>query len=246
MLAGAAACALVLAYTRFAPEEEPPPRSAKKAQKAKDQLPGGLKEEDLTAKFAVYEGTPKNAFVPLISGKGAGTLGVIGGVNTGMDTKLTGGEANWFYTGNIEVNGRAQALLENTSTGEAVYLSPGEKLKGVSTLREITPSHVVFIGPSGPSTVKLHDPTELKAGANVIANGGVAPLNPAGALSGPIGGQLPGVNPGMAQGPNGLIQPNGLAVQPDPNSQGGDQGRRNRGGRGRNRGNFGGGFGGNE
>lgn len=242
MLIGAAACAVMLAYKQFAGGSDEPAASTKRKAPAKLASASDLyTKEDFaatTATFASYKEPARNAFLPLVHS--ASAHGVPGA--NGLTSEITGGEANWFYTGNIEVNGRAQALLENTVTGESVYLSRGDKFKNNATVVDITPDQVVFSAPTGRVVAKLNDPTELKRATGVGTNGGVAPMNPANGLVGPIGGSpmagLPGaINP--ATGQPMLTPMNGMAAQPDPN-QGGGNGRR----RGRRGGGGGGNFGG--
>jgi uncharacterized membrane protein YgcG len=241
MLIGAGACAIMLAYKQFSVDDTPPASTAHKAKKTSAKTNDLYTEADTKAHFAVYNEPPKNAFHPLLS-SGPVSKGLPGG----LATSLTGGEANWFYTGSIEVDGRAQALLENTSTGESVYLARGEKFKNVATLQDIQPDKVVFLGPEGKVEAKLNDPTELKRGPGVLANGGVAPMNPGG-FTGQIGGQLPGLNAGIDPNtgqPSMSPYNNGMTVQTDPNQGGGfgrGRGRGGRGGRGGGGGNFGGG-----
>jgi len=241
MLIGAAACAVMLAYKQFAGGSDEPAASTKRKAPAKIASASDLytKEdfEATPASFEVYKEPAKNAFLPLVHGA------TVHGPQGGLTSEITGGEANWFYTGNIEVDGRAQALLENTVSGESVYLSRGDKFKHNATVVDITPDQVVFSAPTGRVVAKLNDPTELKRAAGVGASGGIAPMNPANGLVGPIGGGpmagLPGaINPATGQP---MMNPaNAIgAAQPDPN-QGGGNGRR----RGRRGGGGGGNFGG--
>jgi len=236
MLLGAGACALVLAYNQFlAGSGDTPPPMRKKTVKKAAVNSSLYTPEDTKAKFAVYTEPVRNAFMPLVAGRNTQAKGP-----GSIDSLITGGEANWFYTGNIEVNGRAQALLENTGTGEAVYLAKGEKFKGTATVQDITPEHVVFSGPNGLVVAKLNDPTELKRNAGVGATNNVAPMNPANGLVGPIGGNPMASAPGAIDPTTGqpMVTPfNGMTGQPNPNA--GGFGRRGRGGRGR--GGFGGG-----
>jgi len=234
MLIGAAACAAMLAYNQFMGGSAAPAPMTKRKAPAKASTASSLyTKEDSTAKFAVYTEPVKNAFQPVLTSTAPHVQ-----ANGGINSVVTGGEGNWFYTGNIEVNGRAQALLENTASGQSVYLAKGEKFKGNATVVDITPEQVVFEAPTGRVVAKLNDPTELKRAPGVGAMGSVAPMNPANGLVGPIGGNPMATLPGAIDPNTGqpMMAPmNGFPAQTDSNQGNG----RRRGGRGR--GGFGGG-----
>lgn len=200
-----------------------------KTEKATNFLP-----EDYTAKFASYTVPVKSAFTPLVAkAKPTAPVAVPGNnLPSGvLSPALTGGEGNWMYTGYAEVDGVRQGLLENRATNESVFLRPGQKWKQL-TVRSVATENMVVTGPDGANvTIPISDiANEQKTNSNVVPpGGGVPPVNPAGALRGPIGGaaaQIPG-------DPN--ANPNSLQVQPD-GSMGsmenmGGNGRRGRRGR---------------
>ena len=179
-------------------------------------------EEDYEAKFASFKKAPRDAFRPLVEKKNtnARTAAALGaGVLPG---DLTGGEANWVYTGYASLNGVRQGLLENSSSGESVFLVVWQRWRAL-TVQTIGAEEMIVTGPTGTAvTIPIGDTaTEQTPTPGVVApNGGTAPLNPAGALAGPIGG-VPG-------GPN----PVDLRVEPDAsqtqNAQRGPGGRRRR------------------
>ncbi len=114
-------------------------------------------DEDRKAHFDPISAPIKNAFVPLVK-KMSGTGGA-GSPNTGgVPNQFAGGEANWTYTGSVEVDGVLQALLENRSTGEGVFLRVGDTWKGVQVI-QITEETLVLALPSGDQAT-LHLPTE--------------------------------------------------------------------------------------
>lgn len=185
--------------------------SAKSSSKSKDI---DLTKEDYSAKFAEPHVQVRNVFMPLVmraGGKG-GPGGIGGPVN--IPSELTLGEQNWAYTGMAEVNSIPQALVENTVTGDGVFLKQGERWKD-ATVFQITPDVLTLIAADGVRyEVKVLGSQDPVLGTPAP---GFQPLAvaPAAGLQGPIG----------AAGAAGDVQ-----VQPT---------RRGRGGRGG--GGFGGG-----
>lgn len=82
-------------------------------------------------KFPTVDGRVTNSFRPGI-----------------IPPSLTNSKDPWVYTGNIEVNGSKQALLENKTTGEAVFLSPGDIWRGFKLI-SIDGDSIVVTGPGG-------------------------------------------------------------------------------------------------
>ena len=119
------------------------------------------------------------------------------------------------YTGYAEVDGVRQGLLENSASGESVFLVAGQRWKQL-VVRSVTAESMTVAGPDGvPIPIPVKDPTaEQKAGTSVVPPIGTVPVNPGGALRGTIGGgvaaQIPGA-PGVAE--------NTLQVQPDESMQ---------------------------
>ena len=106
--------------------------------------------QDYTAKFAVLNQTPKNAFKPLIV-RDNGTGGLKGRLairTNGIPLDLAGGEGNWAYSGMAVINGKPTALVENSGTGEGVFLKVGQKWKR-ATVRKVTDTSLVLIGEDG-------------------------------------------------------------------------------------------------
>ena len=187
---------VVLAAAYFLNE---PTQSARKGRSAaakpkttskKDQfLP-----EDYDAKFTPVNWPVKDTFQPVVARKDTRSLLSNPG---GIPVEFAGGDPNWVYTGEVSVDGSREALLENTLTGEGVFLRSGERWKNCAVV-EIAGEKLRLEGPGGEvKTVTLGD---RQAAVNPGAE--LAPVNPApGApLTGPIGG-------------------GGLTITPDPNVQ---------------------------
>lgn len=238
VLAAAAA-----AYILTAPSDAPAPStSSKKRPKANSKTDGLYTPEDSLAKFASVTTPVADVFNPLVKKpilaikpppQPVDPTGAGGG---GIDSRLTGGEASWFYTGLVELDGQRQALLENTKTGETMYVSAGEGWKA-ARIRTVDVSAVVMVGPDGtavriPITQYGVAPGTNPAAATTVASAAPStqPLNVPSGITGQIGGGA-GIRPipGMAT----MTLPDGSTVQVpyDPNNPNGNQGGRRRGGR---------------
>lgn len=137
-------------------------------------------KEDETAQFASLQGEMPNAFKPAVQKKE-----MVGSTKTSnaIPPIFTSGESGWVYTGNMEVNGGQNALLENGGTGEGVFLKPGEKWKSL-TLKQVKADSIILRAQDGFEK-------EIFFGSNNSdAAQSVAPLNPGPAprLAGQIGG----------------------------------------------------------
>lgn len=206
-------------------------RTTRKPPKKKAAVSDQFRPEDYEAKFASYTTPARSVFAPLVERNAAKTV-----VNPltplkGLSLELTGNEAGWNYTGYAEVDGIRQGLLENTSSGNSVFLRVGQKWRNL-TVQSITADALEVSGPEGGNvTIPVYDPSaEQSTTPNVVAANGTPPGTPGAALSGPIGGtaQLPGVAPGNMA--DMRIQPelgaNGMMGQND-GWQGGRRRRRN-------------------
>jgi hypothetical protein len=101
----------------------------------------------------------------------------------------------------VIIDGRPQALLEDTKAGASEYVSLGEHWKKANVKR-ISDSDIEFVGDDSKDTVvKMGEPAEASA-KGPAEN----PLGPA-TLQGPIGGNgqlditpLPGMDPNQGRG----------------------------------------------
>lgn len=179
-------------------------RSRRSSSKSTTAANSQYTKDDYEAKFAVYSKPARNVFSPLVK-KTTQDARAMAAVGAGvLPAFLTGGEANWTYSGYAAVNGVRQGLLENTSSFESVFLVEGQKWRSL-TVRKISSEQMVVAGPSGADiTIPIGDnATEQSTVPGVTAPNGVAPVSPGAALSGPIGA--------VAAGPN----PTDLRVEPD-------------------------------
>lgn len=170
-------------------------------------------DEDYKAHFAMLTTPVKNVFKPLVV-SGGGVNGAID-TKTGIPTYLTGGEADWTFTGTAEDGTTVMALVENRARGTSDFLKVGQAWK-TSKVTGIDSDHLMLQGPDGDvKTILVEAEAQdriAQAQANVSASNPVAPVAPP--ISGPIGG-APG---GRPNGPNvgaAGIDSSSLSVQPD-------------------------------
>ncbi len=216
--------ALALLIYTFATAPEVPT-----TRKANNTFAGGgsrkktddtYRPEDYTAKFPPVNVTPRDAFKPLVA-KTTKTLATEQPTPlapNGIPAAFAGGDGNWVYTGNAEVNGVPNALLENGSTGDSVFLRPGERWKSL-TVSRVTPNLIEVLGPTGQTyTVRIADETIPEAGTA-----------PAGTPTGTLPAAVPNARGALA-GPIGADPNAQTAAQTDPSGGNGQnrRGRRNR------------------
>jgi hypothetical protein len=146
------------------------PRTTSQADK------DGFLPIDYTAKFAPVVTPAVNAFKPLIARQGS--RGAVPTFSNSIPQAFAGGESGWIFTGVATVNGVPNGLIENESTGEGVFLRPGQKWKATKVIT-ITQIEMVMQGPEGDSR-SIQMPRE-----EWMEGGEVAPLPLP--LDGPIG-----------------------------------------------------------
>ena len=82
----------------------------------------GILPEDLTAHFDRYPGGGRNPFMPVIT----------------AGTSLSGGggksSSTWALTGIDSIDGATTALVENSSTGDSVFLKAGDHWNGLKVV----------------------------------------------------------------------------------------------------------------
>ncbi len=143
-------------------------------------------KEDSEAKFESIPASIKNGFVPLVT-KGDGAVVSKNEIPMGF----TGGEGTWTYTGNMVVDGTPNALLENASTGDGVFLRPGQKWKSLR-LVAVKEDSIEVEGPNGARKTVYFDDKSISMSA---PSSTLQPLPPAS-----IQGNLPnGANPMLNQ-----------------------------------------------
>lgn len=185
----------------------------KSAKKSKFQF----SEEDFKAEFDRVPVQVKDVFKPIVY---RGSTNNTTAANQ-IPTRFAGGEAGWVYTGNAEVSGVKNALLENRQTGDGVFLKIGEKWKG-SVVRSISTDSVMLEFDGSQKTFRLVD--EEAAAPRPAAQSNVRPL----AVNVPEGmrgnfPQLPNVSVGPGMTPQGMSADNSFTPMPMPMISGGDQ-----------------------
>lgn len=187
---------IVAAWAVLSPDSSSVKKPTKKPVATRKVRAGEVEytPDDYKVRFASAQGSLKDAFKPLVA-KAATSKGGSLIVNT-VPATFAGGEANWVYTGTAEIDGVLQALLENRTTGEGVFLKVGETWKG-SSVEEITEDSVVLVSPD----------TGLEKKLTLPADDSISP-GPAGFAPAQL------ANPPALRGNIGP-----LTVQPDPNAQ---------------------------
>ncbi len=212
-------------------------------------------KSDYLVTYAPITGRMQDKFVPLVYKVGAehGPNQPIDRSKLTIPTGLTGGEANWAFTGTVSVDGKWSALVENATSAQSSYIKPGDKWK-TSTVQSVTENLLILRDLSGtPNKVPMQadivasiakqqaDLAELRGNAaNTMARNqyiGNAPYNPMMGIIGDPSMQVDG-SVAVAAGGNGNGNGGG------GNGYGGGGGGRNRGGGGRRGGRGGGGNGG--
>lgn len=180
LLVTLAVAAYILTEPQAAAQRTARERPKTTASTSKD----GFTPADYQAKFPRLTGEVRNVFRPLVARKDA-----TGGdaVPNGIPASLAGGDGRWIYTGMATVDGMPTGLVENTATGESLFLSAGETWKSASVV-QIRPDALVLRDATGttfniPIFTTESDATEVPAGS-------VAPVQPSPPLRGPIGGTL--------------------------------------------------------
>lgn len=141
-------------YVMTTPEDAPRKAATKpNATAAKTTKQGDFTEEDRKAKFDEFGASPRNVFRPIVTKNGGASTAA---APSGIPAAYAGGEANWTYSGMATVDGVPNALLENPSSGESVFVKQGEGWK-TSTVSSMSPETLVLRGPNGDSyTIRIN------------------------------------------------------------------------------------------
>lgn len=133
-------------------------------------------QEDLTAHFARYPVGKRNPFLPAL---------LLGNAQNGAKTHaVSGGPGGWTLTGINIINGVPNALVENASASDSVFLKPGDGWKGLRVV-SIGSDTIVFVNALGQQTHLSFQVTEKDTGKGLATGGspfrlppGVSPLPP--------------------------------------------------------------------
>ena len=134
----------------------------------------GILPEDLTAQFSRYPGGSRNPFMPVVN----------------STTALSGGgksSTTWALTGIDTIDGVTTALVENSSTGDSVFLKAGDKWNGMR-VTSIGSDSATFVDASGKVTqlsFPVNAPDTTEAGA------APSPQTPQQNIPFPVSGTVP-------------------------------------------------------
>jgi len=173
-MAGLAIAGFVLSEPEATSNASTPKKTAKKKPISKKGQTQFTKEDE-AAKFKPVNDSPRNSFVPIVARHSG--IGSADGLANAIPTDMTGGEGNWVYTGTAETDGVPVALVENRTSGDAVFLKRGERWKSAYVI-QISEYSVILRGPSGTRTLGLVDENLQKTGTSV-AQAGLQGFSPA-------------------------------------------------------------------
>jgi len=158
--------------------------------------------EDYTARFpALSTASVRDTFKPLVYRKDVASKNGTSTLNA-IPADFAEGDANWVYTGTVTTDGVPEALFENKTSGEGVFVQHGAHWKK-AVVEQISPTTVLLSGPSGTKLLELvnPEPTEDKGTpattdntppviTTPTADAGTAPVTPniTVPLTGAIGG----------------------------------------------------------
>lgn len=155
-----------------------------------DVTSGPFTPDDYKASFPGFVAVSRNSFKPLVVRKNTTLISALAAAG-GVPTDFTGGDGNWVCTGVAEVDGVRQALLENRSSGEGVFLRQGDRWKK-TVVSQVMEDAVVLVGPGGqPRTIHVQQDEAVEETPTEVV-----PVQPK--LSGPIGGGQPNATNGQA------------------------------------------------
>ena len=218
--------------TMYGGDNSAPRKTVKKSAPAMKKSGNDIfTKEDYAAKstdFTPVKDAGKNAFRPLVYK--APSTGTAGNPDMGYFRSLDTDGEPWVFSGIPELNGVRTALLENTKTGESVFLHNGEKWKRIQ-VKQIGSDFIIVTGHDGdPYTIHMQGMTAPpeKAGSTAALNASISPVQPP-----PLQGNIGGANGFAAQ----ATDPNAAAMTMNTGGNnggngGGRRGRRNRGGGG--------------
>ncbi|MBS1724091.1 MAG: hypothetical protein JSS66_14190 [Armatimonadetes bacterium] len=165
------------------PDKKPKGKSTAVHKKAPGAKADQFLEADYKAKFTPVSTAPKNAFKPLVVREGEDNQLQTQRFDS-IPSAFTGGDPNWLYTGTATVDGVRVALVENSASGEGVFLKVGEMWKQ-AVLTSIEDEGIIMVGPGGAVRhIKLGFTEQPAAPAPMSGN---VPLTVTPSLNGPIG-----------------------------------------------------------
>lgn len=185
---GVAAYAVVLLT-----EPDAPPSTKKKTMLAKgaSAAPTGFTAADMNAHFDTYKGPRRDAFLPRVISKHAITP-----ASVMLANPLAGARGTWVLTGINDIDGTRSALLENPTSGESIFLKPGDQWNG-QKVASIGSTAVTLVNGAGQQAyITFPTPDDPDA----AKRGGTSPASP-----GPTGttAATPGA-PGSVPGATGV------------------------------------------
>jgi hypothetical protein len=150
----------------------PTPTTAHTVRKTASALSGSdaILAEDLNAHFARYKGSSRDPYLP--------------GLLPANGTPL-GQRGSWALTGIDQINGVISAVIENSTSGDSLYLQKGDRWNGLIVLR-IGDDAITFENALGQTTELSFDmPTDVETPGTSVSPSvpGLGAIRPLPALS---------------------------------------------------------------
>ena len=143
-LVGAVAAYAVVLYTQ---PDTPAPHHAKSLTGRSAAGTSDPNDADMNAHFPRYAGGRRDPFVPGIVPVDQDKLAGL----PQLGDELGGPRSAWALTGINTINGRITAVVENSASGDTVYLKPGDAWNGLHVV-EVGSDAVVFVNALGQQT----------------------------------------------------------------------------------------------
>ncbi len=143
-------------------------------------------KEDYEAKFPTVALASRSAFQPLVMRKNGALLAALA-ASGNIPADFAGGDPNWACTGTAEVDGVRQALIENKSINDGVFLKQGDHWKNC-VVSQVLEDGVVLVGPGGEAKSIQVKQDVAQALGDIDLSGNI-PVQPQlnGAIGGPMG-----------------------------------------------------------
>ena len=143
--------------------------------------------EDYKASFPKAILASRNAFQPLVLRRSGALIAALAAAGN-IPAEFAGGDPNWACTGSAEVDGVRQALIENKSTNDGVFLKQGDHWKNC-VVSQVLEDAVVLVGPEGEAKT-IHVKQDTSTQETDLS--GDIPVSPQmSGVIGPNGGQAP-------------------------------------------------------
>jgi len=162
------ALAAVAAYALFLntqPDKPTTRRVSHTLLSARASDPNGILPADLNTHFTHYTGGKRDPFVPGV------TVARLRVQKAAEPPTLSGSRTGWALTGINSVNGVRSALIENSATGDSVFLQPGDRWNGLRVAAIQSSSVLLKDGQGHGDTLTFAAPPDDGSGSTDTGTG---------------------------------------------------------------------------